>query len=273
MFEFGDTQFGFFKNSEVIIMAKKARILKPDGQSVNACEVCSKMRFYCDTDDCDAEMLIVSIGEDSAHFRSKSKSDHKFPICIRNDIKFKTDTYDKNLFKLNRFKNRMLGSSRKNNIHKGLGGGGTVGTGSRIAPDTLKSIYAAYVESLSSGNDTIGDCKYSDFMRCKENYKDFITNPCGFFIVETTYYHKVEHEFAILFNVPMFNSRTKTYHVKVNFTDSNDFWRVYGHYKKLKKPYLNIMLIAANWVATNNPDYIAECTVKKSSQHAYITPD
>lgn len=255
-------------------MAKKARIWKPNGKSVNAGQVYSKIPFYCDTDNCDAPMLIVSMGEDSAHFRSKSKLDHKFPICIRNDIEFDTDKYNKNLFKLNSFKNRMLSISEKPNIHKGSGGGGTVGTGSRIAPDTLKSIYTAYVESLSSGEDTIGDCKYSDFMRCKENYTDFISNPCGFFIVETSYYHKVKDEFAILFNVPMFNLETPTYHVKVNFTNSNDFWRVYEHHKKLKKPYLSIMLIAAEWVAViGNPDYIAECTVTKSSQHTYITLD
>ena len=78
----------------------------------------------------------------------------------------------------------------------------------------------------------------------------------------------------ILFNVPMFNLETPTYHVKVNFTNSNDFWRVYEHHKKLKKPYLSIMLIAAEWVAViGNPDYIAECTVTKSSQHTYITLD
>lgn len=34
------------------------------------------------------------------------------------------------------------------------------------------------------------------------------------------------------------------------------------------------MLIAAEWVAViGNPDYIAECTVTKSSQHTYITLD
>ena len=56
--------------------------------------------------------------------------------------------------------------------------------------------------------------------------------------------------------------------------NSNDFWRVYEHHKKLKKPYLSIMLIAAEWVAViGNPDYIAECTVTKSSQHTYITLD
>ncbi len=111
-------------------------------------------------------------------------------------------------------------------------------------------------------------------MRCKENYTDFISNPCGFFIVETSYYHKVKDEFAFLLNVPMFNSKMPTYHVKVNFTNVNDFWRVYEHHKKLKKSYLSIMLIAAEWVAvTNNPDYMAECTISKSSQHTYISLD
>ena len=262
-----------FKISEVIIMATRARIWKPDGKSVDAREVYSKIPFFCDIDHCDAPMLIVSMGENSAYFRSKSQLDHKFPICIRNDIKFHSDKYDKDLFKLNSFKNRMLSVSEKTNIHKGSGRGGTVGTGSRIAPDTLKTIYAAYVESISSGEDTIGDCKYSDFMRCKENYKDFIADPSGFFIVETSYYHKVKDEFALLLNVPIFDPKTPTYHVKVNFTNTNDFWSVYNHYKKLKKPYLDIMLVAAEWgVAAKDSEYIAECTVTKSSQHTYITP-
>lgn len=254
-------------------MAKKARIWKPDGKSITAREVYSKIPFYCDTDNCDAPMLIISMGEDFAHFRSKSQFDHKFSVCLRNDIDFKTDKYNKNLFRLNRFKDKMLGALEKTNIHSGSGGGGTVGTDSRIAPYTLKSIYAAYVESLSSGEETIGDCKYSDFMRCKENYMDFIANPSGFFIVEASYYHKVKDEFALLLNVPMFDSKTPNYHVKVNFTNTEDFWRVYNHHKKLKKSYLSIMLVAAEWISvTGNPDYIAECTIIKSTQHTYITP-
>ena len=253
-------------------MATKARMWKPNGKTVKARDVYSKIPFYCDTDDCDAPMLIISMGEESAHFRSKSQLAHKFPICLRNDIKFDTDKYNKNLFNLNCFKDKMLDVSEKTNIHKGSGGGGTVGIGSRIAPYTLKSIYAAYVESLSLGEDNIGDCKYSDFMRCKENYMDFIANPCGFFVVETSYYHKVKDEYALLLNVPIFNPKTTNYHVKVNFANTKDFWRVYEHHKKLKKFYLSIMLVAAEWNAvTGNPDYIAECTIIKSTQHTYIT--
>lgn len=255
-------------------MAKKARIGNPNGRSINADEVSEKASFFCDTDDCDAPMMIVSMGGSTAHFRSKSKQDHKFAICIRNDINFNTDRYDKNLFVLEGFKTRILGNIKEVNIHKGSGGGGTVGTGSRIAPDTLKTIYAAYIESLSSGDDTIGDCHFSDFMRCKENYTKFISNPCGFYIVETSYYHKVKGEFAFILNVPVFSPNSPNYHVKVNFTNSADFWRVYNHHKRLNKSYLSIMLIAAEWKAViDNSDYIAECTVIKSSQHAYIALD
>ena len=111
----------------------------------------------------------------------------------------------------------------------------------------------------------------ADFMRCKENYMDFVANPCGFFVVETSFYHKVKDEYALLLNVPMFDSKMSNYHVKVKFENTKDFWRVYNHYKKLQKPYLNILLIAAEWVAVkDNSDYIAECTIRKSNQHAYI---
>lgn len=255
-------------------MAKKARIWKPNGKSVKANDVYSKIPFFCDNNGCDASMIIVSMGDASAHFRSKSKLAHKFPICVRNDIEFDSDKYNKDLFKLNDFKNNLLNVGEGLNIHKGTGGGGRVGTGSKIAPNTLKEIYAAYIESLSSGEDTIGDCKYSDFMRCKENYTEFLSNPNGFFIVETSYYHKIKEEHAIIFNVPVFEPKNPVYHVKVSFTNADDFWNVYNHHKKLKKPYLSIMLIAAEWVATkNNLDYIAECKVTKSSQHAYITID
>lgn len=254
-------------------MAKKARIWKPDGKTVNASDVYSKVPFYCNTDGCEAKMIIVSMGEETTHFRSKSKQEHKFASCIREDIEFDTDKYDKDLFNLESFKNRILGNSEKVNIHKGAGGGGRVGTGSRIAPDTLKVIYAAYLESLSSGNNIIGDCEYSDFMRCKENYTDFISNPCGFFIVETSsyYYYKEKKEQALILNVPLFSPNTQTYHVKVNFTNCNDFERVVKHHQKLERPYLSIMLIAAEWKPVKgNLDYIAECTISKSNQHAYI---
>ncbi len=66
-------------------------------------------------------MVIVSMGEDFAHFRSKSKGAHRFPECIRNDIIFNTDRYSKRLFKLNSFKERVLSSgSEKINIHNGF---------------------------------------------------------------------------------------------------------------------------------------------------------
>ena len=42
-------------------MAKKARIWKPNGKSVNASDVYSKIPFFCNTENCDAEMVIVSI--------------------------------------------------------------------------------------------------------------------------------------------------------------------------------------------------------------------
>lgn len=253
-------------------MAKKARIWTPNGKSVNANEVYSKIPFFCDTEGCDAPMSIVSIGEDSAHFRSKSICDHKFSICVRNDIEFDTDKYDKSLFIFSDFKHRLLNGLKMANIHKVSGYGGHVGTGSRIAPDTLKTIYEAYVESLRSGNDNFGDCKFSDFMRCKENYTDFISNPHGFYLVEASYYHKVKDEYAILFNIPMFNPKIQSSHVKVNFLNINDFWRVYNHHKKLKKAFLCIMLIAAEWTpVVGNPDYIAECTLTKSNQHTYIS--
>lgn len=148
----------------------KKHVFGKNGKSVNASEVYSKIPFFCDTENCGAEMVIVSMGEKTAHFRSKSKSDHKFAACIRNDIDFNTDKYNKELFKLDNFKNRILSNSEK-----------------------------------------------------------------------------------------------------VNFTYEDDFWRVYNHHKKLEKAYLSIMLIAAEWKSAEaNSDYIAECTVTKSSQHTYI---
>ena len=40
------------KNKEVIIMAKRARIFKPNGKSVKANEVYRKMPFFCDVEGC-----------------------------------------------------------------------------------------------------------------------------------------------------------------------------------------------------------------------------
>lgn len=42
------------KNKEVIIMAKRARIFKPNGKSVKANEVYRKMPFFCDVEGCNA---------------------------------------------------------------------------------------------------------------------------------------------------------------------------------------------------------------------------
>lgn len=90
-------------------------------------------------------------------------------------------------------------------------------------------------------------------------------------MVECSFYHKVKDEMGLLLNVPVFHPKTPVYHVKVKFTNSDDFWRVYRHHKKLTKSYLNIILIAAEWIpVTGNAEYIAECTVTKSSQHTYI---
>mgnify|MGYP006875990889 CR=1 FL=1 len=48
----------------------------------------------------------------------------------------------KDFFKLNSFKERVLSSgSEKINIHNGSGGGGNVGTGSELQPDTTKVNY------------------------------------------------------------------------------------------------------------------------------------
>ena len=38
-------------------------------------------------DDCNAPMVISFMGEDAVHFRGKSKGAHKFPVCIRKEIK------------------------------------------------------------------------------------------------------------------------------------------------------------------------------------------
>ena len=253
-------------------MAKFARIWKPNGKSVLATSVYSKIPFYCNNDNCDAEMVIVSMGEATAHFRSKSASAHKFTSCLRNDINFESDKYDKNLFSFNKFKDKMLNQDEVN-IHEGQGGGGSIGNNKRIAPYTLKSIYAAYLESLVSGDDSFGDSCFSDFMRCKENYLDFISNPDGFYIVEGSYFYKIPNENAFVLNVPMFTPGVTTYHVRVNFANDKDASRFAKHHFKLgKKKYMSIVLIASEWHQVNgSPDYMAECTISKTSQHKYIS--
>lgn len=47
----------------LLIMAPKARILIPDGKTVKASEVYKKVNFYCNTDNCNAPVLIVSMAK------------------------------------------------------------------------------------------------------------------------------------------------------------------------------------------------------------------
>ena len=256
-------------------MASIARMWQPSGKPVDAINVYSKIPFYCDNEGCTAKMTIVSMGNPSAHFRSIRRADHAYAECLRNDVLYDKDTYDNDRFVYDEFKNRIMLGTDSAREHGHIGGrGGKVGTGSRIPPMTLKTIYASYIDALSDPNAPIGDSEFKDFMRCKENYMDFVINPAGFFVVETTFYHKVKDELAFLLNVPMFKKGEKCYHVKVNFSNKADFSRVYKHYLNIKSPYLNIMLVANEWEKVdNNSDYIAECTITKASQHAYITCD
>lgn len=255
-------------------MAKKARVKTPTGRSIFATDVYSKdVRFYCDTEGCNAEMVIVSMGEATAHFRSKHISDHIALDCIRNDIEFDSDKYDKSLFSLDSFKSKILSSYESVNIHAGHGGGGMVGTGSKIAPNTLKSIYAAYLDSKDSGIDTIGDCKFSDFIRCRENHMDFVANPNGFYVLETSIFRRVEGETSFILNVPPLEAgkHIKPYHVKAIFTNEKDFETVKKHIEKLKHHYFYPMLFATEWKAVfNNPNYIAEGVISKRTQHTYL---
>ena len=254
-------------------MASVARMWHPSGKQVDAKSVYSKIPFYCNNEGCTAKMIIVSLGNSSAHFRSFRRADHAYAECLRNDVIYDTDTYDNDKFVYDEFRDRIMRGTNSKREHGHFGGkGGKVGTGSRIPPMTLKAIYASYIDALSNQNTSIGDSEYKVFMRCKENYMDFVMNPEGFFVVETTFFHKVKDELAFILNVPMYKNGEKCFHVKVNFRDKADFWRVYKHYINTKPAYLNIMLVANEWKKVdNNSDYFAECTITKSSQHAYIS--
>ena len=254
-------------------MASMARVGSPSGKRIKAVDVCSKVSFYCDNEGCSARMSIVSMGSPSAHFRSVSRADHAYAECLRNDVLYNKDIYDNKRFKYSDFKERIMHGADSSREHGHVDGkGGRVGSGSRIPPMTLKAVYAAYIDSLSDPNAPIGDSRFQDFMRCKENYADFILNPEGFFVVETTFYHKVKDETAFILNIPMFKKGEVCHHIKASFADKIDFRRVYNHYVNAKPAYLNIMLVANEWVRVeDNPDYIAECTITKSSQHTYIS--
>ncbi len=248
-------------------MAKYARELYPNGKTVRATDVYRKTSFYCNNEGCSAEMYIVSMGSPSAHFKSKAKREHRFTKCIRSDVIYNTDKYDNNLFQYDTFKIRMLKSSEKKNHDKH---NFSVGSGSRIAPHTLKSLYASYINSLDSGNDAIGDSNFSHFMCCRENCDIFLSNPNGFFVVETSFYHKVKDELAFILNVPIYEPNRRNAHIKVVFNNETDFCKVYKHYRSLKNYYKSIFLVAGEFKSVDNQNYIAECTIYKSSQHAYI---
>lgn len=255
-----------------ILMAPIARMWNPSGKQVKATDVYSKIPFYCNNEGCTAKMTIVSMGDASAHFRSKRRADHSYAECLREDVVYNKDTYDDDKFLYSEFKERMMRGNDNPREHGHIdGGGGAVGSGSRIPPMTLKTIYASYIDAMSNPSARIGDSSFGEFMRCKENYMDFVMNPEGFYVVETTCFHKVKDELAFLLNIPMYKPGQKCYHVKVNFTNKNDFWNVHKHYKSLRPKYLGIMLVANEWKKVDgNPDYFAECTITKASQHAYI---
>lgn len=256
-------------------MANKARIEYSEGKLIYATDVTDKNKhYYCNTKGCTAEMIIVSMGNADAHFRSKHVKDHKYSDCVRNSIVFNPDKYDKNLFSLNSFKSRILGLTQSLNIHRGKGGGGKIGSSSKIAPNTLKSIYAAYLSSLESEDDTFGDCKFSDFMRCKENYKDFVANPDGFYIVEGTYYFADTDKGYLLINIPDFVYGVTTAHARVNFSNLHELERLNNYICSLDKKYHCKILVAAEWTKTTvSAKYMAECMVTKRTQYLCLGLD
>ena len=127
-------------------MAKYARLGFPGGTRKAASEIFSRnAKLYCDNDGCSAPMVIVSMSEDSAHFRSKKRSDHRYPICLRSDVVFNPDDYDEGLFDIGSFASSVLSGGTPRGPYGG-GGGGSVGRGRSIAIGTIRQLYAAMLD-------------------------------------------------------------------------------------------------------------------------------
>lgn len=250
-------------------MASEANRNHPDGPPTSARDVYSrKAKFFCKQPGCSARMLIVSMGEDNAYFRSANIEEHEFPYCLRRDIIFHPDDYNEELFRINEFINTILSGKTAPDIHHGHGGGGVVGGNRDIPISTLKGFYAACLHAGIDGR--YGDCNVADVLCGFDNFAECRNGFTGFKVVELTYYYAIKDECAIVFNFPFYQGASIP-HVKVFFENDQDRLRIVSHYKKLKRFWIDPIVIAGNWEESSDPDFIAVCTVRKKTQHVYTS--
>lgn len=262
-------------------MATHAALGYPNGKIVSAISLHlsiadrQTMQFFCCTNGCSAPMFLVSAGDHRrAHFSSYSRKDHRFTECLRNDISFNPDQYAESLFHIAAFQEGILSSKSSPNPHNRLKQAGsasdmqeTIGSGIKISVHTLSAFYAAFLHVGING--IYGDCKMSDYICGFDNYSDCKDGFFGFKIVELTYYRAIPQERAIVFNFPSFRTNNEYRLVKVYFDDEKDRLRIIRHFQQIRKKWLEPIVIAAKWSLSRNPDYISECTISKSTQHAY----
>lgn len=252
-------------------MSDFARIYTPFGDLKNAKNATTRtVPYYCRFDGCNARMTLVSMGTDKAHFRSCSIQEHAFSYCIKDNISFHSDQYNENLFNFDTLKNHIL-KEKNINIHNSSSHSSTPSTIGNNQLRPIRTLGTFYAACLSRGiNRYYGDVYINDILACSENYDENKAGFSGFKLVELTYYHKVKDELAFIFNYPTYNSKYKT-HVKVTFTDPKDFWQIFNHFKNISKPYLEPIVIAADWNFSNSPEYSCEAIVRQSSQHVFMS--
>lgn len=251
-------------------MPRKAYMNNKNGNPVDANDVAVHERnntFFCCTENCNAEMILVAPGTGDAYFRSKHKLDHISNKCIKNLILFNESSYRESRFNMDFAFESMLGLNHTiQGVDRGTTGTrqGAKGGSDRLRIHTLPALYAM---CLSRGkNGTYNEVSINDILADDENVDKYSQELKGYHIVETSKYYKVEGEYAFIMNYPA--GKFGENHVKIIFENKKMFWK---QYEKLKDSnHMEPVIIAGDWEPTpNETDYHSQCVIHRERQIYY----
>lgn len=253
-------------------MAFKANINSPDGKTYNAKDVpidLHKRPFYCSTPGCRARMTHCNGGSGDDYFRSLNINEHISPNCIKKSVIFKHSEYDENRFDLKFAFESML--SIPHNVHQHRTKNTnpkTIGGGRHNRIHTLPLLYALCLHVGKSG--TYNGFLIDDILADDENYERYSKGIEGYKLVETSMFHKVKNEYAIILNYPCDN-RNRDSWVRVNFENVDLFWTVYNRMKN--SSHLQPIIISGDWFSPENKttEHHSECNIISNKQIYWVS--
>lgn len=231
-------------------MAIRAR-RKDTGDIVYAsdCTIADVNReFLCATPGCKAKMSLVCAGDEhDAYFRTFQVSpEHVSKSCRICSMMFDASKYDESAFNRDSAFDWIFGQPANRRGNSGARtdhvGGGT-GNGIR----TLANMYKMCASRKKT--DTYNGVVIGDILADDDNYEWYRKNLIGKKIVLCSFYRKVDHESALLFNYQM-NINTDHIVVRLNFPTDDLCWRYYNLFKT--SDHTEPIVIAGDWEPVDN---------------------